>query len=193
MFPNTGFTLGNEAKYFLKYQCWESNGFSPQNMGKWWDYFFTSWEIFQHVIPNFGKCKGQEIPTLGKSWLKLGLRFPDAVFSLGKYAIYRFQDPNIGKPMGLFPKIWENNGAIFPQVGKYCSMLFPILENERDKKSPPWKRIWLNLDLSFLWLLYWVGKNTIILCKHYNVRVRPIIIFFYGKYWINFNPKTEKD
>ena len=87
MFPNTGFTLGNEAKYFLKYQCWESNGFSPQNMGKRWDYFFTSWEIFQHVIPNFGKCKGQEIPTLGKSWLKLGLRFPDAVFSLGKYAI----------------------------------------------------------------------------------------------------------
>ena len=49
---------------------------------------------------------------------------------------YRFQDPNIGKPMGLFPKIWENNGAIFPQVGKYCNMLFPILENERDKKSP---------------------------------------------------------
>ena len=35
----------------------------------------------------FGKCKGQEIPTLGKGWLKLGLRFPDAVFSLGKYAI----------------------------------------------------------------------------------------------------------
>ena len=151
-------------------------------MGKWWDYFFTSWEIFQHVIPNFGKCKGQEIPTLtlGKGWLKLGLRFLDTVFSLGTY---RFQDPNIGKPMGLFPKIWENNGAIFPQVGKYCSLLFPILENERDKKSPPWKRIWLNLDLSFLWLLYWVGKNTIILCKHYKVRVRPIIIFFYGKYW----------
>ena len=34
MFPNAGFTLGNEAKYFLKYQCWESSGFSPQNMGK---------------------------------------------------------------------------------------------------------------------------------------------------------------
>ena len=30
---------------------------------------------------------GQEIPTLGKGWLKLGLRFPNAVFSLGKYAI----------------------------------------------------------------------------------------------------------
>ena len=56
---------------------------------------------------------------------------------------YRFQDPNIGKLMGLFPKIWENNGAIFPQVGKYCNMLFTILENERDKKSPPLERLCL--------------------------------------------------
>ena len=49
---------------------------------------------------------------------------------------YRFQDPNIGKPMGLFPKIWENNGPIFPQVGKYCNMLFPILENEKGQEIP---------------------------------------------------------
>ena len=81
---------------------------------------------------------------------------------------YRFQDPNIGKPMGVFPKIWENNRAIFPQVGKYCNMLFPILENERDKKSPPWKRILLNLDLLFLSLLGGKEYNNLVLalqCK----------------------------
>ena len=49
--------------------------------------FFHKLGNIQHVIPNFGKCKRQEIPTLGKGWLKLGLRFPDAVFSLAKYAI----------------------------------------------------------------------------------------------------------
>ena len=86
-FPMLGSLWEMKRNIFLKYQCWESNGFSPHNMGKWLDYFFTSWEIFQYVIPNLGKCKGQEIPTLGKGWLKLGLRFPNAVFSLGKYAI----------------------------------------------------------------------------------------------------------
>ena len=47
---------------------------------------------------------------------------------------------SLGEMKGSFFK-YHNNGAIFPQVGKYCNMLFPILENERHKKSPPSKRI----------------------------------------------------
>ena len=43
--------------------------------------------------------------------------------------------------MGLLPRIWENDGTIFSQVGKYFNMLFPILGNVRDKKSPPWERV----------------------------------------------------
>ena len=105
--PMLGSLWEMKQNIFLKYQCSESNGFSPQSMGKWWDYFFTSWEIFQHVIPNFGKCKWQEIPTLGKGLLKLGLRFPDTVFSLGKYAI---QIPR--------SQHWETNGFISQNMGK---------------------------------------------------------------------------
>ena len=46
--------------------------------------FFPSSEMFQHVIPNFEKLKRQEIPALGKDWLKFGSLFPIAGFSLGK-------------------------------------------------------------------------------------------------------------
>ena len=55
-------------------------------MGKQWDYFFPSWEMFQPVIPNFGKLKRQEIPALGKDRLKFGSLFPIAGSSLGKNA-----------------------------------------------------------------------------------------------------------
>ena len=48
---------------------------------------------------------------------------------------------NAGNPMGFLPRIWENDGTIFSQVGKYFNMLFPILGNARDKKSPPWERV----------------------------------------------------
>ena len=54
--------------------------------GKIMGLFFPSWEMFQHVIPNFGKLKRQEIPALGKDWLKFGSLFPIAGFSLGKNA-----------------------------------------------------------------------------------------------------------
>ena len=34
---------------------------------------------------------------------------------------YRFQDPKIGKPMGLFPKMWENYGAILHKLGNIAT------------------------------------------------------------------------
>ena len=52
--------------------------------GKIMGLFFPSSEMFQHVIPNFEKLKRQEIPALGKDWLKFGSLFPIAGFSLGK-------------------------------------------------------------------------------------------------------------
>ena len=66
-FPMLGSLWKIKQNIFLKYQCWESNGFSPQG--------------------------------------------------------------------------WENDGTILSQVGKYFNMLFPILGNARDKKSPPWERV----------------------------------------------------
>lgn len=61
--------------------------------------------------------------------------------------------------MGFLPRIWGNGGTIFAQVGKYFKMLFPILGNARDKKSPPWER--LKLGLSFPDAVFGLGKYAI--------------------------------
>lgn len=61
--------------------------------------------------------------------------------------------------MGFLPRIWGNGGTIFAQVGKYFKMLFPILGNARDKKSPPWER--LKLGLSFPDAVFSLGKYAI--------------------------------
>lgn len=60
--------------------------FSPE-YGKMMGLFLHKLGNISRCYSQFGKCKGQEIPTLGKGWLKFGLSFHDVVFSLGKYAI----------------------------------------------------------------------------------------------------------
>ena len=52
-----------------------------------------------------------------------------------------FLSTNAGNPMSFLPRIWENDETIFSQVGKYFNMLFPILGNASDKKSPHWERV----------------------------------------------------
>ena len=74
---------------------------------------------------------------IGKS---LGLFFP-MLGSLWEMKRSFFLSTNAGNPMAFLPRIWENDGTIFSQVGKYFNMLFPILGNARDKKSPPWERV----------------------------------------------------
>ena len=61
--------------------------------------------------------------------------------------------------MGFLPRIWENDETIFAQVAKYFKMLFPILGNARDKKSPPWER--LKQGLSFPDAVFSLGKYAI--------------------------------
>ena len=56
--------------------------------------FFPSWEMFQQVIPTFGKLKRQEIPTLRKDWFKFESLFPITGFSLGKIHT-DFKIPNL--------------------------------------------------------------------------------------------------
>ena len=81
--------------------------------------------------------------------------------------------------MGFLPRIWGNDGTIFAQVGKYFKMLFPILGNARDKKSPPWER--LKLGLSFPDAVFSLGKYVIYIPRSQNWETNGFISQNMGK------------
>ena len=121
MFPNAGFTLGNEAKYFFKIPMlgikWV---FSPQ-YGKMMGLFFHKLGNISICYSQFREMQGTRNPHLGKGLVKVRVTFSQYCVQFGKICNTDSKIPTLGNQWVYFPKYGKIMGLFFHKLGNIAT------------------------------------------------------------------------